>query len=86
MPFILSGAMGPVSITASIVQAMAEPMMFYAFVQLVREGAPFVLGNFLSSMSLKSGAPTFGTPEPVISNYVVGQLARLKSDISDAWY
>jgi trimethylamine--corrinoid protein Co-methyltransferase len=47
-----------------------------AFSQLVRPGAPFVMGNFLSSMSLKSGAPTFGMPEPVISNYVIGQLAR----------
>ncbi len=76
VPFILSGAMGPVSTTASIVQALAEAMSCCAFSQLVRPGAPFVLGNFLSSMSLKSGAPTFGMPEPVVSNYVVGQMAR----------
>ncbi len=75
-PFILSGAMGPVSTAASVVQAMAEALMCCAYSQLVRPGAPFILGNFLSSMSLKSGAPTFGMPEPVISNYVVGQLAR----------
>ena len=75
-PFILSGAMGPVSTAASIAQALAEAMMCCAFSQLVRPGAPFVLGNFLSSMSLKSGAPTFGMPEPVLSNYVIGQLAR----------
>ena len=76
VPFILSGAMGPVSTAASITQAMAEAMSCCAFSQLVRPGAPFVLGNFLSSMSLKSGAPTFGMPEPVLSNYVVGQMAR----------
>ena len=76
VPFILSGAMGPVSTAASVAQAMAEAMMVCAYVQLLRPGAPFVLGNFLSSMSLKSGAPTFGMPEPVISNYVIGQLAR----------
>ncbi len=76
VPFILSGAMGPVSTAASVTQAMAEAMMVCAFSQLVRPGAPFVLGNFLSSMSLRSGAPTFGMPEPVLSNYVVGQLAR----------
>ncbi len=76
VPFILSGAMGPVSTAASVTQAMAEATMVCAFSQLVKPGAPFVLGNFLSSMSLKSGAPTFGMPEPVISNYVVGQLAR----------
>jgi len=76
VPFILSGAMGPVSTAASVAQAMAEAMICCAFAQLVRPGAPFVLGNFLSSMSLKSGAPTFGMPEPVISNYAIGQLAR----------
>ncbi|MEW2914497.1 trimethylamine methyltransferase family protein [Leisingera sp. JC11] len=76
VPFILTGAMGPVSTAASVAQAMAEAMMVCAFTQIVRPGAPFVLGNFLSSMSLKSGAPTFGMPEPVISNYAIGQLAR----------
>ena len=76
VPFILSGAMGPVSTAASVSQAMAEAMMCCAFSQLVRPGAPFVLGNFLSSMSLKSGAPTFGMPEPVMSNYAIGQMAR----------
>ena len=76
VPFILSGAMGPVSTAASVTQAMAEAMMCCAYAQLVRPGAPFVLGNFLSSMSLKSGAPTFGMPEPVISNYAIGQMAR----------
>lgn len=76
VPFILTGAMGPVSTAASVAQAMAEAMMVCAFSQLVRPGAPFVLGNFLSSMSLKSGAPTFGMPEPVVSNYAIGQLAR----------
>ncbi len=76
VPFILSGAMGPVSTAASVTQAMAEAMVCCAFSQLVRPGAPFVLGNFLSSMSLKSGAPTFGMPEPVMSNYAIGQMAR----------
>lgn len=75
-PFILSGAMGPVSTAASVAQAMAEAMICCAFAQLVRPGAPFVMGNFLSSMSLKSGAPTFGMPEPVLSNYAIGQMAR----------
>lgn len=75
-PFILGGAMGPVTTAAGIAQALAEGMAAGAFSQLVRPGAPFILGNFLSSMSLKSGAPTFGMPEPVMSNYAIGQLAR----------
>ena len=75
-PFILSGAMGPVSTAASVAQALAEALAVCAFAQLVRPGSPFILGNFLTSMSLKSGAPTFGTPEPALSHYVMGQLAR----------
>ena len=50
--------------------------MCCAYAQLIKPGAPFVLGNFLSSMSLKSGAPTFGMPEPVMPNYAIGQMAR----------
>jgi len=76
VPFILSGAMGPVTTPAGIAQALAEAMAIGAFTQLVRRGAPFVLGNFLSSMNLRSGAPTFGMPEPLMSNLVIGQLAR----------
>ena len=75
-PFILTGAMGPVSTAASVAQAITETLFCCAFAQLIRPGAPFVMGNFLSSMSLKTGAPTFGMPEPVISNYVIGQMAR----------
>lgn len=76
VPFILGGAMGPVTTAASIAQAFAEAMMVGAFTQLIRPGAPFIMGNFLSSMSLRTGAPTFGMPEPVMSNLVIGQLAR----------
>ncbi len=75
-PFILTGAMGPVSTVAAVAQAISEVLITVAFGQLVRPGAPFIMGNFLSSMSLKSGAPTFGMPEPVLSNYLIGQMAR----------
>lgn len=76
VPFILSGAMGPVTTAAAIAQALAEAMIVGAYTQLVRPGAPFILGNFLSSMNLRSGAPTFGMPEPLMSNLAIGQLAR----------
>ena len=54
----------------------AETMVGCAITQLERPGAPVIYGNFLSSMSLRSGSPTFGTPEPAIGSMVVGQLAR----------
>ncbi len=76
VPFILGGAMGPVTNAGAIAQAHAETLVGCALAQLVRPGAPVVYGNFLSSMALRSGSPTFGTPEPAIGSLVVGQLAR----------
>lgn len=76
VPFILGGAMGPVTTAGAIAQAHAETLAGCALTQLVRPGAPVIYGNFLSSMSLRSGSPTFGTPEPAAGSLVVGQLAR----------
>jgi trimethylamine---corrinoid protein Co-methyltransferase len=76
VPFILGGAMGPVTNAGAIAQSLAETMAGCALTQLERPGAPVIFGNFLSSMSLRSGSPTFGTPEPAIGSMVVGQLAR----------
>lgn len=76
VPFILGGAMGPVTNAGAIAQSLAETMVGCALTQLERRGAPVIFGNFLSSMSLRSGSPTFGTPEPAIGSMVIGQLAR----------
>lgn len=76
VPFILGGAMGPVTNAGAIAQSLAETMAGCALAQLERPGAPVIFGNFLSSMSLRSGSPTFGTPEPAAGSLVVGQLAR----------
>lgn len=76
VPFILGGAMGPVTTAGAIAQALAETMAGCALTQLERPGAPVIFGNFLSSMSLRSGSPTFGTPEPAAGSLVIGQLAR----------
>jgi trimethylamine---corrinoid protein Co-methyltransferase len=75
-PFILAGAMAPVTAAAVCAQTLAEALAGMAFVQLVRPGAPVVLGSFASSMSMQSGAPTFGTPEPALVLYVMAALAR----------
>lgn len=76
VPFILGGAMGPVTNAGAIAQSLAETMAGCALTQLERPGAPVIFGNFLSSMSLRSGSPTFGTPEPAIGSMIIGQLAR----------
>ncbi|CAM3479194.1 trimethylamine methyltransferase family protein [Halomonas lysinitropha] len=75
-PFILAGAMSPVTVAGTAAQTLAEAMAGMAFVQLVNPGAPVVMGSFASSMSMQSGAPTFGTPEPALVLYAMANLSR----------
>jgi trimethylamine---corrinoid protein Co-methyltransferase len=75
-PFILAGAMAPATSAGVAAQTLAEALAGMAFIQLVRPGAPVVFGSFASSMSMQTGAPTFGTPEPALVLYTVAALAR----------
>ncbi|MDA9008840.1 trimethylamine methyltransferase family protein [Alphaproteobacteria bacterium] len=75
-PFIIGGAMSPVTPAGVMAQALAEGMAGIAFSQLVRPGAPVVFGTFASSMSMQTGAPTFGMPEPALIIYGMAQLVR----------
>lgn len=75
-PFILSGAMSPVTVAGTLTQVLAEVMAGTAFCQLARPGAPVIFGTFVSTLSMQSGAPTFGTPEAALAIYGAGQLAR----------
>ncbi len=75
-PFILAGAMSPVTVAGLAAQSLAEALSGMAYLQLVRPGAPVVFGTFASSMSMATGAPTFGTPEAGQAIYVMAALAR----------
>ena len=75
-PFILAGAMSPVTLVGTLTQTLAEAMAGMALTQIVRPGAPVVFGSFASSISMQSGAPTFGTPEPALVLYGAAALAR----------
>jgi trimethylamine--corrinoid protein Co-methyltransferase len=75
-PFILAGAMSPVTVAGTLAQLFAEALVGMSVTQLVRPGAPVVFGTFASSISMQSGAPTFGTPEPTLVLFGAAQLAR----------
>ncbi len=75
-PFIVGGAMAPVSVTGTLTQVLAEVLAGVAYSQLLKPGAPVVFGAFVSSIDMNSGAPTFGTPEASKILYGAGQLAR----------
>ena len=75
-PFILAGAMSPATVAGAATQTLAEAIAGMAYVQLVRPGCPVIFGSFASSMSMQSGAPTFGTPEPALVLYILAACAR----------
>jgi trimethylamine--corrinoid protein Co-methyltransferase len=75
-PFLLMGAMSPVSVQATLTQQVAEAFAGIALVQLLREGSPVIFGSFLSNNDMQSGAPAFGTPESAIGLFCTGQIAR----------
>ena len=75
-PFLIAGAMAPTTTAGVMVQASAEALVGLAHTQLVRPGAPAIFGTFAASMSMQSGAPTFGTPEPALIMYGMAQIAR----------
>ncbi len=75
-PFLLMGAMSPVTIPATLVQQMAEALTGIALTQLVRPGCPVIFGSFLSNIDMQSGSPQFGTPESGLGLLCTGQIAR----------
>jgi trimethylamine--corrinoid protein Co-methyltransferase len=75
-PFIVGGAMAPVSVVGTLTQVLAEVLAGIAYSQIIRPGAPVIFGTFVTSIDMNSGAPTFGTPEASQILYGAGQLAR----------
>src|ERR1700758_1119568 len=75
-PFLLMGAMSPVTIPAALVQQLAEALSGIALAQLIRPGCPVIFGSFLSNIDMQSGSPSFGTPESALGLLCTGQLAR----------
>ena len=75
-PFTLAGANTPASTVATVAQLNAEALAGMAFAQAVRPGAPVIYGNFLATVSMRSGAPMAGTSELALMNFMIGQLAR----------
>lgn len=75
-PFVLGGANTPANIPATVAQLNAEALSALAYTQVIRKGAPAIYGHYLSTVSMKSGAPMAGTPEIALMNFMIGQMAR----------
>ena len=75
-PFIIAGAMSPVTMAATIAQQNAEALFGIAYAQMFNPGTPCIYGSFLANIDMKSGAPCFGTPEDTLALYAGAQMAR----------
>ena len=75
-PFIAAGAMGPITLAGALAQQNAEALVGVMLTQLVRPGVPVVYGNFTLDADMRSGSPSFGTPEGAWATLAAGQLAR----------
>ncbi|MGF7159571.1 trimethylamine--corrinoid protein Co-methyltransferase [Rhodoligotrophos appendicifer] len=75
-PWMLAGAMSPCTVAGTLAQVLAEALATLCLVQLINPGAPSLMGSFASTISMQSGAPTFGTPEAGKMVLACGQLAR----------
>ena len=75
-PFVLGGASTPASTIGAVIQVNIEALTGVAFSQLVRAGAPALYGQWLSTVSMKTGAPQAGTPEICHMNLLTAQMAR----------
>src|SRR5205823_5403472 len=75
-PFTLMGAMAPVTLAGALAQQTAEGLGIIALCQLLRVGAPCVLGGFTSNVDMRSGSPAFGTPEYLHAVFASAQIGR----------
>ncbi len=75
-PFCLLGAMAPITVAGALSLQHAENLAGITLSQITKPGAPVMYGNFASNVDMRSGSPTFGTPEQVKATLGSGQLAR----------
>jgi trimethylamine--corrinoid protein Co-methyltransferase len=75
-PFTLMGAMAPVTLAGALVLQTAEALGILTLCQMVRPGAPCVMGSFTSNVDMRTGSPAFGTPEYVNAMLASAQIGR----------
>jgi trimethylamine--corrinoid protein Co-methyltransferase len=75
-PFILAGAMSPITMAAAVAQQNAEALAGIALTQLCNPGVPVIYGGFTTNTDMATGSPAFGTPEGAWAFFAGAQLAR----------
>ena len=72
----ISGATGPVTLAGSLVLANAEMLGGFALIQSAFPGAPFIYGDNVVPMDMRTCRRAVGSMENVLMEVVIGQLGR----------
>jgi trimethylamine--corrinoid protein Co-methyltransferase len=75
-PFVASKTSSPATMAGVLVQALSESFAGLVTAQLVRKGAPFVLGGIQAIMDRKSGVLSCGSAEFQLLQAAMGKLGR----------
>ncbi len=75
-PFLMAGAMSPVSVAGTLALQNAEALAGIALCQMISPGMPLVYGSFMTNIDLQSGAPVFGSPESQFALFAGRQMAE----------
>ncbi|MEZ4679465.1 MAG: trimethylamine methyltransferase family protein [Caldilineaceae bacterium] len=75
-PFLMSGAMSPVSVAGTLALQNAEALAGIVLVQMINPGTPVIYGSFMTNIDLQSGAPVFGSPESQHALFAGKQMAE----------
>lgn len=75
-PFILAGAMSPISMPSALMQQNAEILAGLTLMQIVNPGAPLIYGGFSTNIDMHTGSPAFGGPEGALALLSGAQMAR----------
>jgi trimethylamine--corrinoid protein Co-methyltransferase len=75
-PFVASKTASPATLAGILVQALSESIVGLVAAQLVRKGAPFVLGGIQAIMDRKSGLLSYGSAEFQLLQAAMGKLGQ----------
>ena len=75
-PCPLAGATSPATLAGTAVQALTESLLGIVLSQLVRPGAPLIIGGLMSAMDMRTAVYSYGSPEMALLSAAYTQITK----------
>lgn len=75
-PCPLAGATAPATLAGTAVQALTESLLGIVLSQLVRPGAPLIIGGLMSAMDMRTAVYSYGSPEMALLSAAYTQITK----------